>query len=257
MGFLDGALGSIGGSLIGGALSFLGQSSANSANREIAQQTTEANALEAQKNRDFQERMSNTSYQRAVKDIQTAGLNPMLAYSQGGSSTPSGATGYAAQAAPMQNTMGEAGRQFGDAVGKGAETAMKYAQIKNLHEQNQQIQATTAREVATTAAQASQAKLNEAQTLKVDQDILTNAALQVLYQNQAKNTSALTGKIGAETEGIRYENIGRGAESRMYSRPGGDVVPYVKHVLPAVSSAVGGAALGGLIKWGRRPPKGQ
>lgn len=49
-------------------------------------------ALQAKINRDWQERMSNTAYQRATEDMRKAGLNPYLAYQQGGASTPTGAS---------------------------------------------------------------------------------------------------------------------------------------------------------------------
>lgn len=61
-------------------------------------------ADEAQRNRDYQTQMANSAYQRAVSDLKRAGLNPILAYSQGGAATPSGsaAQGVAASGSSAQ-----------------------------------------------------------------------------------------------------------------------------------------------------------
>lgn len=62
------------------------------------------NASEAQKQRDFEKMMSDTSYQRAVEDMEKAGLNPAMLYQSGGNGagTPSGASADATSGRAME-----------------------------------------------------------------------------------------------------------------------------------------------------------
>ena len=144
MGLLDGILGAIGGGVTGGNLlsagtslfsGFLGmegQERANQQNMEIAQTNSAFNASEAEKNRHFQEVQRETQYQTAVEDMIAAGLNPMLAYSQGGARPTGGSQGSAVQPAAMLNS-----------AGAGITAAAQAASIQQTEAQTRNVEADT------------------------------------------------------------------------------------------------------------------
>lgn len=111
-------------------------------------------AGQAEKQMAYQERLSNTAYQRAMGDMRQAGLNPMLAYAQGGASVPSGAMGQASAAsgpaasspAPQQvrNNFAEAmasAQQFAQLDNIAAQTAKTQAETKNVETDTRQREA--------------------------------------------------------------------------------------------------------------------
>lgn len=153
-------------SLGGGLMNMLGQQSANDANIAQSWQMAQFNAQQAQINRDWQERMSSTAYQRAMADMKAAGLNPILAYSQGGASTPGGG-GASGNAAHLENTM----------TGLGAGVASAGQAYRN-HLDMKQIEANT---INTQAS----ADLSKANTIRAAQETATSAAQQQKAQAEA------------------------------------------------------------------------
>lgn len=129
--------------IIGGALGLIGGLFQNS-----AQQAS------ADKQMDFQKEMDSTKYQRGMADMKAAGLNPILAYSQGGAGSPSGAQ------ANVTNV--------GDAVVKGMQGSVSSAaQAMQMKAQLANIEADTTQKMASAATSVEQAKLASANSAVV------------------------------------------------------------------------------------------
>lgn len=90
------------------AIGFMGGERASSLDRREAARNRDFQAGQAGINRGFQERMRNTEWQAAVSDMKAAGINPAVAYSRGGASSPGGSMPGGATAAPARDSVASA-----------------------------------------------------------------------------------------------------------------------------------------------------
>jgi len=211
--FTTAAIITSGAQLVGGIMG-------NKSNASNARAANEASLQGTREQIGFQERMSNSAYQRAMSDMRNAGLNPMLAYSQGGASTPAGASPSVVKA------------DYQDPLGPAVNSAVNtYRTSKELHNAGIQLglnQASNKVDIALKGAQAAattqsaknaaiQSKIlaSQAKKAKLEGDWLDSDLGKTTYQLDKINDTVggVLGTIGtgkdliSPTKGLRLPNM--------------------------------------------------
>lgn len=212
-----------GASLLGAGATAYGAAAAN-----------KARAKEAQKNRDFQKRMSNTSYRRAMRDMKKAGLNPILAYQRGGASTPGGSMA-------LQENIGAG---IPGAIDTGTRAAGTAITAKKVSHETRNLTANTAKLIEDANTARSQQRLNDAINKRNDQDRRTSAATAKL--TETRNILEGYRIPGAELDAA-YTASAMGRKMR-YIEPG------IRSARDAIIG-IGGAYFGGKAAFGKRSKK--
>lgn len=160
------------------------------------------NASEAKVARDYETTMSNSAYQRAVADMKAAGINPIMAFSQGGASTPnvgaaSGGSasvgGASGSQAHVESPTG-ASEIFARKVAESISTAFESARLKKDLDVGNSVVA-----------------MNEASAE-------VSGALKKVHLETAKNLATQRLKTAAETTRIKAEIPGINSSSQANKR---------------------------------------
>jgi len=231
MGLFDG----IGGSLVSAGASLVGGLLNNNANKNQAQIANQFSAQQSQAQMDFQREMSNTAYQRSTADLEAAGLNPMLAYSQGGASSPAGAAATGQQAT-MHNVISPAVDAYNNTARQVNETRKNPHEIKKItqetHTSNAQEHATGASENKTLAETNQLYKESIARLDKLTAEIESLRSQAKLNSAVKANTEQNTAINKPEEAASKAPGAEAAARANRYLKPIGTAIGSAKEAIP-------------------------
>lgn len=169
-------------------------------NAKSVSETNDAQIALAQRQQDFQAQMSNTAYTRAVNDMRNAGLNPALAYNNGGASTPSGS--MAQLQAPRTGDIGAGLASTAKSAATMIPDIQKTQSETKLNTANQSVAEASSQKLTANAKESEQnTELAKAQVEKTREDTKKARAEAFMASQKAAVSSA---RQKADVTGSKY-----------------------------------------------------
>lgn len=200
--------------------------------RDLQGRAQNFSGQQAQAQMHFQERMRATQYQTATADMQAAGLNPMLAFQQGGAGTPPGA---AAHGTPAHAAMD---------ITSGAQVANLLTQNKVLEAQAEKARAETEEIRARTptyewSIARTKQEIDESieRIQKIRQDVQTGVASAAQLHQQTQNLKEQIPQIRATVENLKATTVERLTASGLNEAHAKEIHQRILQNLPEIERA--------------------